>query len=169
MTEPAFTIRQAAVADAAAIRAIYAPVVAETAISFEAVVPSVAEMAERIARTLEGYPYLVAQCAGREGQVLGYAYAGPHRARAAYRHSVDVTAYVAEAARGRGVGKALYGALLAALAEQGFHAAFAGIALPNDASLALHRSVGFEEVGVYREVGFKLGRWHDVSWWQRLL
>jgi phosphinothricin acetyltransferase len=101
--------------------------------------------------------------------VAGFAYGGPHRTRAAYRWSVDVTVYVAEQARGHGVGRALYGALLPALAERGFHAAFAGIALPNPGSVALHEAVGFTPLGVYREVGFKLGRWHDVGWWQRLL
>ena len=161
-----FEIRNAGVKDAAAIQAIYAPIVERTAISFEDAPPAAAEMARRIVRTLEAYPYLVA---AREGQLLGYAYAGPHRVRPAYRHSVDVTAYVAEAARRQGVGKALYGALLAALADAGYHAAFAGIALPNPASESLHKAVGFELVGTYREVGFKFGRWHDVAWWQRLL
>ncbi len=119
-----------------------------------------------MARTLEAYPYLAAE---RQGRLLGYAYAGPHRTRPAYRRSVDVTAYVAEEARGEGIGKALYGELLAALAEAGYHAAFAGIALPNPASEALHKAAGFELVGTYREVGFKFGRWHDVAWWQRLI
>ncbi len=162
-----FTIRPAQAADAPGIQAIYAPIVADTVISFEERPPSVEEMAERITGTLENYPYLVAE--GGEGQVLGFAYAGPHRTRAAYRLSVDVTAYVSAEARGLGIGKALYKELLSALTTRGFHAAFAGIALPNEASLALHRSVGFEAVGVYREVGFKFGKRHDVSWWQRLL
>lgn len=161
-----FTIRTGRAEDAPCIQAIYAPIVANTAISFEEQPPTVREMAARMAGTLERYPYLVAE---GEGRVLGFAYAGPHRARAAYRWSVDVTAYVSPDARGLGMGKALYGELLSALAKQGYHAAFAGIALPNDASLALHKAAGFEQLGVYREVGFKLGRWHDVSWWQRLL
>ncbi|MCG8593403.1 MAG: N-acetyltransferase family protein [Kiloniellales bacterium] len=166
MSAQSFTIRSATLQDAGAIQAIYAPIVERTAISFEDAPPTAEEMARRIARTLEAYPYLVAE---QEGRLLGYAYAGPHRARAAYRHSVDVTAYVAEAARGQGVAKALYGALLAALAGAGYHAAFAGIALPNPASEALHKAAGFQLVGVYREVGFKFDRWHDVAWWQRLI
>ena len=166
MSTPPFTVRSATVADAAAIQAIYAPIVEGTAISFEDEPPAAAEMARRIVRTLEAYPYLVAE---RDGGLLGYAYAGPHRARPAYRHSVDVTAYVAETARRQGVGKTLYDALLPALSGAGYHAAFAGIALPNPASEALHKAAGFQLVGVYREVGFKFDRWHDVAWWQRLI
>lgn len=166
MTASRVTIRSARREDAAAIQAIYAPFVEGTAISFEEIPPSVEEMARRIAGTQDRYPYLVAVEAER---VVGFAYASQHRTRAAYRRSVDVTGYVAETARRTGIGKLLYGELLSELAQGGFHAAFAGIALPNPASIALHESVGFEPVGVYREVGFKLGRWHDVGWWQRLL
>lgn len=166
MNKRGHAIRSAATADAAAMQAIYAPIVETTAISFEEVPPTVEEMAERVETTLRSYPYLVAENGGR---VVGFAYASQHRARAAYRRSVDVTVYVAEHARGAGVGRALYGDLLPMLAKSGFHAAFGGIALPNPGSVALHEAMGFEHVGVYREVGFKLGRWHDVGWWQRLL
>jgi phosphinothricin acetyltransferase len=159
-------VRPAAAADAADLLAIYAPIVETTAISFEEVPPSVEEMAARIETTRQSYPYLVAE---GDGHVVGFAYASQHRSRAAYRSSVDVTVYVAERARRAGVGRALYGALLPILAGRGFHAAFAGIALPNPGSIALHEALGFSHVGVYREVGFKLGRWHDVGWWQRLL
>lgn len=159
-------IRPVRMADAGAIQAIYAPPVENTTISFETTIPSVAEMESRIRAHQETYPYLVAE---RQGVVVGYAYAGSHRTREAYRHSVDVSVYVAGTARGSGLGKALYQALLGKLAQANFHAAFAGIALPNPASEALHRSVGFEPVGIYREVGFKFGTWHDVRWWQRLL
>ncbi|MDR7482256.1 MAG: N-acetyltransferase family protein [Armatimonadota bacterium] len=152
--------------DAPAICAIYAPIVRETAISFEIEPPSVAEMAHRIRTTLARYPWIV--CAPG-GAVLGYAYAGPHRTRAAYQWSVDVSIYVAAAARRRGVGRALYAALLEILRLQGFYNAFAGIGLPNPASVGLHEAMGFVPVGVYRTVGFKLGRWHDVGWWQRSL
>lgn len=159
-------LRGATAEDAGDLLAIYAPIVENTAISFEEVPPSGEEMAARILGTLERYPFLVAE---REGRAVGYAYAGPHRTRAAYRRSVDVSAYVAETARGLGIGRALYGALLGDLASRDFHAAFAGIALPNPASVAFHRAMDFEPVGVYREVGFKFGRWHDVGWWQRRL
>lgn len=162
----ALSIRPATVADAACVQAIYAPVVECTAISFEEEPPSIAEMAERIGATLTHYPYLIAE---RSGQVAGYAYAGQHRRRAAYRTSVDVSVYIADEARRSGVGRALYTRLLADLAERGFHAAFAGIALPNAGSVGLHESMGFTPVGIYREVGRKFERWHDVGWWQRLL
>jgi phosphinothricin acetyltransferase len=156
-------IRPASTADAAAVRHIYAPIVEQTAISFEDDPPTADEMAQRIEAA---HAFLVAE---RGGTVVGYAYASAHRARAAYRTSVDVTVYIDERARRSGVGKALYRALLPMLRQQGFHAAFAGIALPNPASVALHESVGFTPVGVYREVGFKLGRFHDVGWWQMIL
>ncbi len=157
-------LRLATLDDAAAVHAIYAPVVATTPISFELEVPTVETMAGRIAATLPLFPWLVA--AGPDGTLLGYVYASRHRERAAYQWAVDVSAYVHERARGRGVGKRLYTALLRLLCEQGYCQAFAGIALPNAASVALHESVGFRPLGVYRDVGFKLGRWHDVGWWQ---
>lgn len=166
MTPSATRTRSATAEDASALQAIYAPIVEGTAISFEERPPSVEEMTARITSTLERYPYLVAECGGR---VVGYAYAGQHRMREAYRWSVDVSAYVAEDARGLGVGRVLYGALLSDLSSRAFHAAFAGIALPNAASVAFHEAMGFEPVGIYREVGFKFGRWHDVGWWQRRL
>jgi L-amino acid N-acyltransferase YncA len=166
MTKSSIQIRSATTNDAAAIQAIYAPIVTNTAISFEEVPPTVDEMAQRIQTTLQSHPYLVAE---RGGYLVGYAYAGRHQVRAAYRWSVEVTAYVAEDARRSGVGRALYAQLLPTLAERGLHAAFAGITLPNAASVGLHEAMGFEPLGVYREVGFKFGQWLDVGWWQRLL
>jgi phosphinothricin acetyltransferase len=159
-------VRLATPDDAEACRAIYAPIVADTVISFETEPPDDAEMARRIARTLQTHPWLVAEA---DGVVLGYAYASPHRDRSAYRWSVDVTAYVAEAARGRGVGRALYERLIAVLRLQGFRAAFGGITLPNPASVALHEAVGFKPVGVYPHVGYKHGRWRDTGWWGLVL
>jgi L-amino acid N-acyltransferase YncA len=157
-------VRRVRPSDAAAIAAIYAPIVERSIISFEEVAPTSAGIRERIEAVAETWPWLVAAA---DDEVLGYVYASEHRTRAAYRWSVDVTAYVREDARGRGIGRDLYGVLFRVLELQGFHRAFAGITLPNDASVALHRSAGFEPVGVYREVGFKLGAWRDVSWWQR--
>jgi L-amino acid N-acyltransferase YncA len=160
-------IRVATLADAPAITAIYAPVVANNSISFELAPPSESEMRERIAKTLASLPWLVSEDA--HGQINGYAYASRHRERPAYQWSVDVTAYVREDSQRTGVGGRLYQALLTELAALGYCQAFAGIALPNAASIALHQSIGFEPIGVYRRVGFKLGAWHDVGWWQKQL
>lgn len=159
-------VRLAEPRDAAGVQAIYAPIVATTPISFEVEPPAVEEMARRMARTVPAHPWLVAE---DEGQLAGYAYAGPHRSRAAYRWSVDVSAYVHPDWRRRGVGRSLYTALLAVLALQGYREACAGITLPNPASVGLHQALRFVPVGVYRRVGWKLGAWHDVGWWQRSL
>jgi len=157
-------IRIARPADASAFLEIYAPLVRSTPISFESEAPDEDEMARRIERTLPRFPWLAAIDANG---VLGYAYATPHRGRSAYRWCVEVSAYVHERARRRGAGRALYGTLLAILERQGFRHAYAGIALPNEASVRLHESVGFRPVGVYRRIGFKAGAWHDVGWWER--
>jgi L-amino acid N-acyltransferase YncA len=160
-------IRVANPADAQAICAIYAPVVTETFISFELSPPAIEAMQGRITKTLESLPWLVSLDARQ--QVNGYAYASRHRERAAYQWSVDVSAYVREDARRMGVGRSLYEALCAELSGLGYFQAFAGIALPNAASVALHEAVGFAPVGVYRNVGFKAGAWRDVGWWQKAL
>jgi L-amino acid N-acyltransferase YncA len=164
-------IRLATASDAGPVRAIYAPVVEATAISFELDVPSEDEMAARITGRQPAHPWLVAvgDDAVGENAVLGYAYAGRFSGRAAYDWSVETSVYVAAAAQGRGVGRSLYAALLAVLSAQGYRQAMAGIALPNPASISLHEKVGFAPVGVYRGAGWKLGTWHDVSWWQRAL
>ena len=153
-------------ADAAACAAIYAPFVSDNWISFELVAPTADEMAGRIADYGASHAWLVAEIGG---EVAGYAYGSPHRARAAYASSCDVAVYVDPAHSRRGLGSALYAALFPVLADKGFHAAFAGIALPNDASVGLHEAMGFTPVGTYREVGWKMGGWRDVGWWQRLL
>ena len=162
------TIRIARPDDADAIHAIYAPIVRDTTISFELEPPTVDEMRRRIASTFAGgLPWLVG--VDDASAVVGYVYAGKHRERAAYQWSVDVTAYVRADCRGQGVGKALYARLFELLVAAGYCQAFAGIALPNAASVALHESIGFQPIGVYRNVGFKRGEWHDVGWWQREL
>lgn len=160
------TVRIATEDDAAAVAAIYAPYVVETAISFEEVPPSAEAMRTRMARILPDYPWLVFE---DEGAVVGYAYASPHAERAAYRWAVDVAVYLAPGVHRRGVGRALYGALLDLLARQGFHAAYAGIALPNEKSVGLHEAMGFGHIGTFAEVGYKFGVWHDVGWWRRPL
>jgi L-amino acid N-acyltransferase YncA len=159
-------IRMAVAADAGPIQAIYGPVVRETVISFEQEPPSVEEMRRRIAEILTRLPWLVCDCAG---QVAGYAYASPHRARAAYQWSVDTSVYLHPHWRRRGLGRALYVSLFEILRLQGYCNAYAGIALPNPGSVGLHEAVGFRPVGVFREVGYKHGAWHDVGWWHLAL
>ena len=155
-------IRTAQPGDAPSVQAIYAAVVLDSAISFEEVPPTVEEMRQRIATTLATFPYLVAL---HDGQVVGYAYAGAHHARAAYRWSVDVTVYIAENQRRNGVGRQLYERLLPLLRKLGYRSAYAAIALPNPGSVGLHERLGFRPVGTFPQVGFKLGSWHDVGYW----
>jgi L-amino acid N-acyltransferase YncA len=149
--------------DAEAIAAIYAPFVNDSIISFEDVAPTTAEVAARIVRLTTTHAWLVAE---DQGEILGYAYGCPHRERAAYRWATEVSVYVDPRHQRRGAGRSLYAALFAQLAAQGYRTALAGIALPNDASIALHEACGFKPVGVYRRIGFKLGSWWDVGWWQ---
>ncbi|HKH09902.1 MAG TPA: arsinothricin resistance N-acetyltransferase ArsN1 family B [Rubrobacter sp.] len=162
----AWGIRLATARDAGPVAAIYAPNVTDTVISFESEPPGAEEMRLRIEGTLERYPWLVCE---RRGRVLGYAYAGAHGSRAAYRWSVDVSVYVHGGAHRTGVGRALYTSLFAALGLQGFYNAYAGATLPNPASVGLHEAMGFRPVGVYQKVGYKMGAWHDVGWWHLLL
>lgn len=159
------TIRLATLDDAEQVQAIYAPY-CHTPISFELEPPSAEEMQRRLAKVLGTYPWLVLE---ENGAVLGYVYATQHRERAAYQWSVDTTVYVRQGQQRRGVGRALYTSLLALLPLQGFVNAYAGVALPNPASVGLHEALGFLPVGVYRQVGFKCGAWHDVAWFQRPL
>jgi L-amino acid N-acyltransferase YncA len=157
-------VRTASVDDAEAVAAIYAPYVRDTAISFEETPPSAAEMAGRIASTLRWLPYLVFD---QGTGPIGYAYAGAHAERPAYRWSVNISAYVAPEAHRMGVGRALYTELLGLLQRQRFHTAFAGITLPNDKSVGLHEAMGFVHLGTYGEVGYKHGVWRDVGYWRR--
>ena len=159
-------VRDARGDDAAAIAAIYAPVVRDTPISFELEPPDAATMRQRVLDTLERRPWLVCE---RDGEVVGYAYAASHRERAAYQWCVETSVYIAESARRQGVGSTLYRALLPLLARQGYVHAYAGITLPNPASVGLHEALGFRPIGVYRAIGFKLGAWHDVGWWDLTL
>jgi len=152
--------------DAASCAAIYAPFVSASVISFEEQAPGEDEMAHRIEAIGRTHAWLVAE---QDGHVTGFAYGSPHRERAAYRWATDVTVYVSPEHRRRGVGRSLYAELLERLTDQGFHVACAGITLPNDASIGLHRALGFSEVGVYRRIGFKCGAWHDVAWLTREL
>jgi L-amino acid N-acyltransferase YncA len=156
-------IRVAEESDAAAVATIYVPYVHNTAISFEVEPPTTEMMAQRIVSTLETHPWLVAECGD---EVLGYSYAGKHRERPAYRWTVDTTVYVDSAARHQGLGRALYRVLLDLLRQQGFRSAFAEIVLPNPGSVRLHEWAGFKLIGVHKDIGFKLGRWHDIGYWR---
>ena len=159
-------IRLAVESDSGAIARIYSPAVTEHATSFEVIAPDAREFAERIRKLRPHYPWLVYE---EEGTILGYAYGSSHRERFAYQWSVDVCAYVDATAHRRGVGRALYTSLFAVLALQGYRNAYAGVTLPNPGSEGLHRAVGFTLVGIYHRVGYKLGAWHDVAWFERQL
>ncbi|MGD8278572.1 MAG: GNAT family N-acetyltransferase [Gemmatimonadota bacterium] len=157
-------IRLGRESDAESCLEIYRPLVETTAVSFELEPPDEDGMRARIARTLRTHPWLVAEMGGT---VEGYAYAGTFRHRPAYSWTCETTVYVRERSRGRGVGRALYAPLLACLDVQGFRTQVAVITRPNPASIALHRSLGFTRVGVFHDVGWKLGRWHDTEWLER--
>jgi phosphinothricin acetyltransferase len=159
-------IRRATKEDATAVQAIYGPVVVGSAASFEYDEPSVPEMARRIERTLERLPWLVAE---RAREVVGYAYAAPHAERAAYAWSVNTSVYVAAESRGLGHGRALYDDLVRILIDLGYVSAYAGITLPNEASISLHEATGYVRVGSFPAAGYKFGQWHDVGWWHRVL
>ncbi|MGH2856288.1 MAG: GNAT family N-acetyltransferase [Solirubrobacteraceae bacterium] len=152
--------------DGAACAAIYAPSVTEGAASLEERAPDPFEMALRIRAIARDYPWLVAEV---DDRVVGYAYAARHHERAGYRWSADVTVYIDADHHRRGIGRALYAALFELLGRQGVWTVCAGIGLPNDSSVGLHESLGFEPVGVYREIAFKFGAWQSVGWWQKQL
>jgi phosphinothricin acetyltransferase len=166
MTDCVPTVRDASTRDAPACAAIYAPYVRDTAITFETDPPDPAELAARISAARRTHAWLVL-CDG--DQVVGYAYGGEYKSRAAYRWSCEVSVYLARGRRRTGGGRALYAALLPRLAQRGFRTAVAGMTLPNDASVGLHHALGFEPVGTYRRIGWKHGRWHDVAWMQRAI
>ena len=152
--------------DAAGIAEIYRPYVVSTPISFEIEPPDEIEIQKRIDGILPAYPWLVLEQAGR---VVGYAYASRHSARAAYQWSVDMSVYVHSDFQRRGIGRGLYVSLVRILRAQGFFNAYAGVTLPNPGSVGLHESIGFQAIGVYRNVGYKMGAWHDVGWWELAL
>ena len=158
------TLRIARPEDGADIADIFAPFVANTVITFEEIPPTAADMSARIEKTLRTHPWLVVE---ENGKVVAYAYATQHRARASYRWSCDASVYVAETARRRGLARELYTQLFETLVKLGFSSVYAGITLPNAPSVRLHESIGFQLIGVYPRVGFKLGEWLDVGWWGR--
>lgn len=157
-------IRPATAADSPAIAEIYRPFCEDSCVSFETSAPGAREIAARIETLQQRFPWLVEDIGGK---VAGYAYACAHRERAAYRWAVEVTVYVHEDHRKKGVGRRLYVELFERLSKQGYYRACAGIVVPNPASQAFHESLGFTLVGIYRKIGYKLGAWRDVGWWQR--
>lgn len=162
-----WTVRDATPEDAAGMLEIYGPVVRETSISFELEPPAAEAFAARVAAALERHAWVVA--AGRDGRVLGYAYAGPWRSRPAYRWSVEVAIYVRDGARGKGLGRSLYRALFERLRSRGYVTAVAGITLPNPGSVAFHEACGFRSAGVVPRAGYKHARWSDVGFWHARL
>jgi L-amino acid N-acyltransferase YncA len=159
-------VRDATESDAAACAAIYAPYVTETSVSFETEPPTPDQMALRISQAQRKHAWLVLE---DHGQVVGYAYGRAFAERAAYRWSCEVSIYLERSRHRSGGGRLLYEALLARLADRGYRRALAGMTLPNEASVRLHRALGFEPVGVYSRVGWKNGSWHDVAWVQKTI
>lgn len=159
-------IRIARPEDMGSMLAIYAPFIDRTAVTFEVEVPSLAEFSERIRHIQTQAPCLVWD---QEGTILGYAYASAHRQRAAYRWAREVSVYIHQDSRKKKYGTALYASLIALLRCQGYRMALAGITLPNIPSVNFHERLGFYPVGVYDNIGFKLGKAHRVGWWQLVL
>ena len=155
-------IRLARPDDASAMLDIYAPFIRDNAVSFEIDVPTPEEFASRVTQKLSMYPWLVCEV---EGKVVGYAYASDHATRDAYQWSVDVSLYITEYYRRHGVGRALYTSLFASLRLQGYFNAYAGITLPNPASVGVHEAMGFTHIGTFQDVGHKFEGWHSVGWW----
>ena len=155
--------RLAGTDDATGILAIYAPYCESSCISFETAAPSEQQMRERVERICVQYPWLIGEI---DGEIAGYVYASQHQERAAYRWAANVAVYLSPRHHRRGLGRALYTSLFSILRAQGYFKAYAGVTLPNEASVGLHEAMGFQSVGVYRGVGYKHGRWLDVGWWQ---
>lgn len=157
-------IRNCVIQDAAVFAEIYAPYVTDSWISFEEEPPRESDIARRIDLTMQSYPWLTAVL---EGEIVGYAYGGRFRERAAYRYATETTIYLRQDSHRQGIGRALYTALLEELGRRGFTQAVALIALPNEASVGLHERLGFYPAGINREVGYKMDQWIDVGLWQR--
>lgn len=156
-------IRLATAKDAESILKIYEPYILNTSFTFETEPPSVPAFAERINEYLKSWPWLVCEI---NGMIAGYAYAGKHRERAAYQWCVESSIYIHDDFQKAGVGKALYAALIEILKKQGFRNVYAVINLPNEKSVAFHESFGFTYFATYEKVGYKLGKWKNVGWWQ---
>ena len=163
----ATTVRAAIPPDSADMAAIYNHYVTETVVTFEEEPIPAEEISHRVDEVRSAaLPWLVAE---EEGRVVGYAYARPWNPRSAYRFSAEITVYLAHDRTRRGIGSKLYDHLFRILQARGIHAVMGGIALPNEASVALHERFGLRKVAEFREVGFKFDRWIDVGYWQRTL
>lgn len=160
-------IRNATSADATACARIYRPYVVDTTITFELDPPTATEFAARIAASQEKHLWLVGELRDGPANIVGYAYAGSYRSRPAYRFSCETSVYLDRDLGGRGYGRTLYAELLKRLAAMGFTQAVAGMTLPNETSQRLHTSLGFEPIGIFRQVGYKFDTWRDVAWAQR--
>jgi phosphinothricin acetyltransferase len=167
MPPGAVIFRPACETDAPAMLEIYRHHVEGSIVSFETEVPSVDEYTARVRKYLAGWAGVIAQA--ENGQLLGYAYGSSHRERAAYRWSVETTVYVAQGAQPGGIGRGLYAELIPMLVAAGYCNAYAGVALPNPASVGLHQAVGFKPIGMFPRVGYKFGQWHDVAWFHLAL
>lgn len=159
-------VRNCSEQDISSLCKIYNYYIKNSTCTFEETPVSERNMGERLATTQSNYPWLVCE---DHGAILGYAYATAWKARSAYRHSAEVTVYVDKTATGKGVGKALYQELESQLRKQNIHALLAGISLPNPPSIALHEMFLFEKVAHLKQVGFKLEKWVDVGYWQKIL
>lgn len=156
-------IRNATIDDAAEISAIYNHYVLHTTVTFEEEPVSPIQMAKRIAEVQSRYPWLLYEC---DGLVAGYAYGSAWKARSAYRHTAETSVYLAPSQTGKGIGRKLYTELINKLQGQHIHLLIGGIALPNEASIRLHESMGFTKTGQFTEVGLKFGQWADVGYWE---
>jgi len=165
-SEPKFTIRTAVPGDAGGILAVYAPYITGTCVTFETEVPPADVFAARAADIMRNYPYFICQS---DGEIIGFAYASKKGERAAYKYSADVSVYVAEKFHKQGIATKLYAALFEEMTASGIFTAFAGIALPNENSVRLHEKFGFTRAGLFRNVGYKHGRWIDLLWMAKQL
>jgi phosphinothricin acetyltransferase len=156
-------LRLATPADSKAILDIYAPYIENTSFTFETEVPTVKEFSERIATYLSNWPWLVCEV---DGKIAGYAYATKYRERTAYQWCVESSIYIHDDFQKAGIGKSLYSALFEMLKRQGFTTVYAVINLPNEKSVAFHEKLGFHYFATYQKVGYKLGKWKNVGWWQ---
>jgi phosphinothricin acetyltransferase len=152
--------------DAEAVLDVYKPFVTDTNITFEYEVPSIHEYRQRIASYTPDFPWLVSAL---DGKIIGFAYAGKHRDRTAYQWAAESTIYLSPEAQGKGIARVLYETLFSLLRLQGYFNVYAGVSIPNYKSVGFHLALGFDEIGIFRKIGYKHGNWHDTVWFQKHL